>query len=475
MFIGRDRELKLLLDLFDLKKASLVVCKGRRRIGKSTLIQKFAEKNVTFFEFQGLPPREGITNADQLKAFSNQLAAQTSLPKLKLESWFQAFSLLNSVINGEKTVVFLDEISWMGAKDKDFAGQLKIIWDTEFKKKSQLILVLCGSVTSWIEVNILNNTGFMGRVSLEIALEELALYHCNAFWGKKSGRINAKEKLKMLAVTGGVPRYLEEINPNLSAEENIKRMCFRKEGILYSEFDKIFNDIFSKRALTYKKIISVLAKGHRTLSEIANDSGIEKSGHLSKYLEDLTTSGFISREVMFKPGQEKASRLCKFRLKDNYLRFYLKYIEPVSDKVKKGLYEGVALENFVDWEIIMGFQFENLILNNIRSVCKFLDIHLSTVKSAGYYFQKKTQRQKNCQIDLLIQTKFTLYVCEIKFRKIISSKVINEMQEKINRLKVPQGFSLRPVLIYSGKLENKLLKEDYFDRLICFEDVLKIK
>ena len=90
-------------------------------------------------EFQGLPPREGITKKDQLNAFSEQLARQTSLPKLDLESWYQALSLLNNVIKDEKTVILLDEISWMAIRDKDFAGQLKIAWDTDFKHHAGLI------------------------------------------------------------------------------------------------------------------------------------------------------------------------------------------------------------------------------------------------------------------------------------------------------------------------------------------------
>ena len=239
MFIGRDYEVKLLTDLFKLQKSSIVICKGRRRIGKSTLIQEFGNKANSFLEFQGLPPRKGVSNADQLKVFSEQLARQTSIPYLTLTSWYQAFSLLNGIVQKKNTVILLDEISWMAAKDKDFAGQLKIVWDTEFKKKNSLILVLCGSVSSWIDDNILNNTGFMGRISLEIALNELHLKYCNKFWGKKANRVSAKEKLKILAVTGGVPRYLEEINNKQSAEDNIKRLCFNKEGILYSEFNKI--------------------------------------------------------------------------------------------------------------------------------------------------------------------------------------------------------------------------------------------
>ena len=195
MFVGRENELQLLNGLFNLKKAGIAVCAGRRRIGKSTLIQQFGKNAKAFLEFQGLPPREGITKKNQLNAFSEQLANQTSLPKLNLESWYQTFSLLNNVIKDERTVILLDEISWMATHDKDFAGQLKIVWDTEFKHHSKLILVLCGSVSSWIDENILNSAGFLGRISLKLTPQELSLFHCNMFWGKKTDRIDAKEKL----------------------------------------------------------------------------------------------------------------------------------------------------------------------------------------------------------------------------------------------------------------------------------------
>jgi len=138
-------------------------------------------------------------------------------------------------------------------KDSDFPGKLKIAWDTRFKKNDHLVLVLCGSASSWIDKNILKDTDFVGRISLEINLEELPLADCNKFWQKKN-LISSMEKLKLLSVTGGVPKYLEEINIKENAEENIKKMCFDKGGILVKEFEKIFNDIFNKRAKIYKKI-----------------------------------------------------------------------------------------------------------------------------------------------------------------------------------------------------------------------------
>ena len=211
MFVGRDYEIEQLRRISKLPKASLVVCRGRRRIGKSTLIEQFAQVFPHFYEFQGLAPREQMTNADQLENFGNQLNTQLNLPHLKLRNWNEAFALLARMTEKNKVLIFLDEISWMAARDRDFAGQLKIAWDTIFKSNSQLMLVLCGSVSSWIDTNILNSADFMGRVSLSIDLRELPLADCNQFWKTAGSDASVLEKFRMLAVTGGVPRYLEEI------------------------------------------------------------------------------------------------------------------------------------------------------------------------------------------------------------------------------------------------------------------------
>jgi len=472
MFVGRDRELDLLNELFNKKTASIVTCRGRRRIGKSRLIQEFGKGVKTFLEFQGLPPRQGITSQDQLDVFAHQLSRQTSLPTLLLTSWPQAFSLLASVLKNEKTVVLLDEISWMAGTDKDFAGHLKISWDTELKKFSKLVLVVCGSVSSWIERNILGSTGFMGRESLELTLTDLPLHHCDQFWGSSSPRVSSSEKLKVLSVTGGVPRYLEEINPRLSAEENIKRLCFTREGILFSEFDHIFEDIFSSRAKAYKTIVETLIHGATGLSEICDTLDIKKNGHVSEYLDDLVASGFVVKDVSYSPVTGRPSKLARFRLKDNYLRFYLKYVEPIKENIQLGVTDSVDLESLVDWETIMGFQFENLVLNHLPSICNALGIQPNTILSASPYIQRATQRQKGCQIDLLIRTRHTLHVCEIKFRREITASVIDEVNDKILKIKKPAHMSVRPALIYEGKLASVCEKSGFFDKCVHFGDLL---
>jgi hypothetical protein len=471
-FTGREKELNELNSLFSLKKAALVTCRGRRRIGKSTLIQVFGKQAGQFLEFQGLPPRENITIKDQLGAFSSQLARQTGFPELRLDSWEQAFSLLNRVITDKKTVVLLDEISWLAIGDKDFAGKLKIAWDTEFKSHHKLVLVLCGSVSSWLEKNILNSTGFVGRISYDLKLEELDLYSCNFFWGKNHHLISTDEKLKILTVTGGIPRYLEEIRPDISAEDNIQRLCFTKGGVLFSEFEHIFNSIFSRRATKYKKILYALVGGSRDLEEICTKVGIEKSGTISTYLDDLVEAGFIRKERSVNIASLKESRFAKYSLKDNYTRFYLKYIEGKRDMISTSMFKSTSLDTLIEWDVIRGFQFENLVINNIESLIDLLEINRNSIKYAAPYFQKKNKKQKACQIDLLIITKYSIFVCEIKFRKQIEASVIGEVSDKIAKLRVPPHLSAKPVLIYRGEISASVSSEDYFSNLIDVGDLL---
>ena len=474
MFLNRYSEINSLKSLLDLDKASIAVCKGRRRIGKSRLIEEFGKHVANFIDIQGLAPRKGTKKKDQLAVFGTQLAKNTSLPDLVPDSWAQAFSLLNSVIGKSKTVVLLDEISWMALGDRDFPGQLKIIWDTELSKHPNLILVLCGSISSWIDNNILNNTGFRGRISVSLCVRELSLFYCNQFWDRAPGKISSFEKLKLLSITGGVPKYLEEINLKQSAEDNIKRLCYQTDGYLFKEYGEIFHDSFGKRAPTYQKIIEKLSTGYFGIDDISMHLGWKRGGRISDYIEDLCKSGFVNRCVSKAPETKPSSKKVRFRLSDNYLRFYLKYIKPIELQIEQGLYRFVNLESFPGWETIMGFQFENLVLNNIQSVCGAIGISMSAIKSASPYFQKKTQKFQGCQIDLLIETRYTLYVCEIKFRKKIDKSVISDVSQKIQHLVFPKRFTVRPILIYAGELGTGIRDSDFFSGIISFEQLLTV-
>ena len=472
-FHGRQKELAQLNRFLDKKTASLVVIRGRRRIGKSRLAQEYGKQFETY-SFSGLPidHEKKITAQMQREEFARQLRRETGIRGLAADDWGDLFWQLAQYVRDRecRTLIILDEINWMGALDPTFLGKLKIAWDDYFKKNTGLVMILSGSMSAWIERHLLSSTGFMGRISLDLRLEELPLHVCNEFWGPNTDNISAYEKFKVLSVVGGVPRYLEEINPNISAEDNIQILAFRKGELLVEEFNRIFTDLFSKRSAIYQRIVESLVNGLKSLEEISRDINLKKGGQLSGYLEDLVETGYISREYTWKMKAGTSSSLSKFRLKDNYLRFYLKYIAPNKEKI--------AMEGEIRlpaWYGIMGLQFENLVINNRKSLYGVLGIDANDVVVANPYFQKKTNVHEACQIDFLIQTKFDMLVlCEIKFsREQIGMSIRKDIEEKIKRLKAPRNFSIRPALIHVNGVTDELVESEVFANVIDFSLLLK--
>src|SRR6185437_5413483 len=313
-FIGRQTELKTLLSFSQKKSASFIVIRGRRRIGKSRLIEEFGNSFTSFYSFIGLAPNEHSTQESQLVEFSRQIAQQFKTAPARFDNWSDALWALGEKVKNGKILLAFDEISWMGSTDPMFLSYIKNFWDQHLKKNDQLVFIVCGSASSWIEKNILSHTGFVGRISYTLTLEELTLPECKSFWDKN---VSAYEKFKVLSVTGGVPKYLEEINPKLPAEENIKKLCFTKGGLLVEEFNQIFSDLFLRNSDVYKKIVTVLINGSLERQEICDILNIDPGGRISEYLEELELAGFIIRDYAWSIKTGVDSKLSKYRLKDN--------------------------------------------------------------------------------------------------------------------------------------------------------------
>lgn len=467
-FYGRKDELDRLGSLLKKKTSSLIVVKGRRRIGKSRLILEFS-KGLKTFIFTGLPPTENTNAKTQREYFVQQMERLLGIRGVKPDDWGDIFWQLSKAIPSTQALVVFDEINWMGSCDHTFLGKLKSAWDLNFKNNPKLMMILSGSMSSWIDENILSSTGFMGRISLELTLDELPLPVCNLFWRNKARSISSYEKFKILSVTGGVPRYLEEIDLDLSAEENIYNLAFRKGGLLVEEFDRIFSDLFSTRFLRYKQIVERLVDGNATMEQICTAINLEKGGTISAYLEDLVETGYIVRDYTWNIKSGKESNLCKFRLRDNYLRFYLKYIEPRRTQIEKN-----RVVTPPAWTTVMGIQFENLVLNNFHRIYELLGIDPGEIIYDNPYFQRSAKTHAGCQVDYLIQTRFnTLYICEIKFSKEpIGTSVIKEMQQKIDCIAKPKGFSFRPVLIHVNGVTDAVIESEYFAKIIDFGQFL---
>jgi uncharacterized protein len=457
--------------LFRKPKASLVVVQGRRRIGKSAFVTHCGRTLADhFIKLEGLGLREGIGAEEQLRAFGEQLAAQTKMPRVALEGWPQAFQVLaQSLPTKGKVVLLLDEISWLAAGSPDFAGHLKVAWDNLFSVRNHLVIVLCGSVSSWIEANLLKSAGFVGRTSWVFTMPPMPLPECVPFWRGKAPRIPVLEKIKTLSVTGGVPRYLEEIDPAQTAEQNIHRLCFDPGGLLFREFEDLFSSVFNRRAGRYRDICRALSGPARTMTEVTKELKVGRGGIITEALAELEGAGFVTCDLPFSPLGGREKRTAKYRLSDNYSRFYLRYIEPEKKRIEKGLYRNRPLEILPQWDTIMGLQFENLVISNRDALLRHINLANTPVLNAGPYFQARTLRTEACQIDMLLRAKKSLYVIEIKLREKITRDCITDVQEKIRKLKLPKGTPCRSVLVYQGQLDPSIPDEDYFDYLVPFE------
>jgi AAA+ ATPase superfamily predicted ATPase len=471
-FIGRQRELGRLLETLRKSSASFVVVKGRRRVGKSRLIEEFSHHFDHYYVFTGLAPDKDTTAQHQLKEFSRQMARQFKSARALYEDWSDAFWAVAERVQSGKVLLFFDEISWMGSKDPTFLAKIKDVWDRKLKQNDRLVFVVCGSASSWIEENLLSSSAFVGRISYTLTLEPLPLADCDRFWPDS---ISAYEKFKILSVTGGIPKYLEEVDPKQPAEDNIKRLCFTRGGFLVEEFDLIFSDIFLRDSEDYRRIVEALCAGAKEVGEIEDSLHRSTAGRLPEYLRELELAGFVARDYTWNLRTGEDGKLSRFRLRDNYLRFYLKYIRKNRQKIERENYELKSLGGLPEWGVMMGLQFENLVLNSRRRLHELLRIDPQDITNENPFYQRKTQRHAGCQIDYLIQTRFgSLYVCEIRFSKDpVGSTVITEMKAKIAALGHPKGISYRPVLIHVNGVTTDIIDSDYFAAIVDAKDFLR--
>lgn len=474
-FFGREAQMEKLESLWRKSTGSFVVVAGRRRIGKSTLVEEFAARSgCDFIEIAGLAPDERMTNQRQIDNFCERLSKATGMPEAKADCWAKAFDALEAALKHRgRVVVFLDEISWMGKYDSSFAAYLKNAWDVQFSKHDRLIFIVAGSVSAWINRNIQRSKGFVGRISLDFTLHELSLSECLGFWGRRADRTSSRDILDILSVTGGVPKYLNEIDPSLSPDENIRRLCYDPDGYLFKDFDRIFDDVFGGSLASKKKILIALAEGPASVTELAQKFGSDPNGHLSRDLGELEEAGFVEGATGRNPTTGKPVREVRYRLSDNYTRFYLRYVMPKKESIRHGFYKYGSLDRLPGWDAVMGLQFENLVLNNIVALAPLIGLAGKNVESAAPYFRSGRKTGEGVQIDYLVQLPRCTYIVEIKRKNRIGKAIEEEVQQKLERLKLPRNQSVKLVLVYNGELDPTVEADGYFDYIIPVEQLLR--
>ena len=455
--VGRYSEIKSLNIIKKKKKSVFLAVTGRRRVGKTYLIDKYFEKNMCF-RFTGI---QHASFAEQINNFTIKLSEYSKTPILSHpRTWQEALFMLKihlmSLDKTKKQVIFIDELPWISTTKSGFLQMLAHLWNDYLSKEKHFILVICGSASSWLTKHVINDTGGLhNRLTDLIHLQPFTLSETKEFLDDLSIKLNENEIVKLYMTFGGVPYYLEQLRRGESVDVAIERICFSDTGVLKNEFDNLYKALF-KNAHNHEAIIKVLAKnlGGLNRSEIITKSKIKSGGNYNRTINELVQSGFVSEFIPF--GRKK--RGVMYRINDEFSIFYHKFMHP-KKKYSKGMWlQKSASQSYKIW---LGFAFENLCLKHINEIKKELGI-------SGVYSEESSYRvvgdknEKGFQIDLLIDRKDdVINLCEMKYYNSafrIDKKYAQELEYKrqcfIEKSKTKKRV-INTLITNNGVVENE--------------------
>ena len=415
--IGREDEIKELRERYKSRTAQFIAVYGRRRVGKTFLVDEALKGNITFHH-AGLSPvdvqQKKNLLREQLKSFYYSLLRQGMKKSRIPASWLEAFFMLEmhlqSIDNGSRQVVFLDELPWMDTARSGFLTALESFWNGWGCHRHNFMLVVCGSATSWISDNLINNHGGLyGRLTCQIKLSPFTLKECELFFKHNNIRLSRYDIVQSYMTVGGIPYYLGYFERGQSLPQNIDRLFFGKNAKLQNEYDRLFASVFA-RPDDMKKIVELLSTRHAgfTQEEISNKTGITQGGSLTKMLRALIASDFVLNYVPF----EHSKREVHYKLIDPFCIFYLRYVTNNVAYNSNFWQQNQSSQSIVSWR---GFAFEEVCLAHICQIKSALNI-LGVSSTQSSWSVKGNDANDGAQIDLLIHRKDNVVnMCEMKF------------------------------------------------------------
>ncbi len=466
-FIGREFELSKLAQIAETNEASIVVVYGRRRVGKTELIEQ-AFRNRNIIKFEGI---EGEAESSQMKHVLLQLSEYAGDPlitKLELKSWAEIFQLIAKYTSKGKWTIFLDELQWLASYRSQLIAELKYVWDNYFRQNRSLVLVLCGSSPSFIINKVLHSRALYNRSQHEIHLHEFDLYEAKAFLG--AGRSN-REIMDAYLTVGGIPEYLKYLNRESSVFLGLCKNTFTSSSFFSNEYQRIFTSSMGSNK-NFLKIIKFLSREKFvTRQQIAKHIKSETGGTLTALLKDLELCGFITRYAPYNLGEQ--SLLTRYNISDQYLQFYFKFIEPIYEGIQNGDFNKdptapVNTDTYLKW---LGYSFERLCRKQHRLIARLLGFE-SVIYKAGSFFNRQSHAQnKGYQIDLVFdRADRVLTICEIKYlQSKATRKIITEFEHKLELFPNPKKATINKVLITTEGADTEL--SSYFDRILTLDDI----
>lgn len=422
--IGRKRERYELDRCYNSDRSEFVVVYGRRRIGKTYLIENHFNQQFSFW-YVG---RRNISTKQQLKLFAKALQRYSNYTKYNFSDWFDAFealqSYLESLPSDKRKVVFIDEMPWIDKRRSGFVSALESFWNGWAMSRGDIMLIATGSSTSWMKDKLLkNNGGLHSRITSQLHIAPFSLNETEVYLNYMGIYWDRYQILQTYMALGGVPFYYSLLTPSLSLAQNMDSLFFNPNGQLRNEFEELYNALF-QHADRYIDVVQALSKHkygltYKELSKILKYQG----SPLSNVLKNLEKCDFIERWTNY--GKKKREEV--FRLTDFYTLFYYKFIEKNTGRDEQWWSKNFDSPSVLSW---MGVGFEIVCLKHHREIKSALGLYVVSTETSSWHTQgNKDDGIPGAQIDMVIdRADRIIHLCEMKFS--IGEYVLTKDYEK---------------------------------------------
>ena len=472
MLIGREQEQQRLLEAFNSNEPQFIAVYGRRRVGKTYLVRETL-KNKFVFEHSGLAQSD---RSSQFEAWKSALS-ESGLKNAKIPAtWIEAFDMLKMLIKSSRRrrkVIFIDELPWLDTPRSGFIAALEHFWNGWASGRNDIMLVVCGSATSWIINNLINNYGGLhNRVTGKIHLKPFTLHECELYLKGRHIAMRRYSILECYMILGGIPYYWSFLKQGESLSQNIDRMCFNPDGELYNEFHSLYASLF-RNPQPYISIVTTLASKRvgLTREQIAKEAAIASNGMLTQVLQDLEYCGFIRKYTQ--PSMHVNN--CIYQLIDPYTIFYFQFIAHNIHHDKNYWSNTLESSTHRAW---CGMAFERVCMLHVEQIKAALGI--AGVASVAYAWSAPATNdgRRGVQVDIIIdRNDNVITLCECKFSKPEYSLTLEDDMSIANKVERVAQVSAKHKSIHVTLITTfGIANNAYFNsiqRVITAEDLFK--
>jgi AAA+ ATPase superfamily predicted ATPase len=470
--VGREAEIKTLTKFETSGKPEFVAIYGRRRVGKTFLVKRLFDDKICFSASGTyLDAKES-----QLENFALELSDRTGEKPVRLKNWTEAFWQLEQYIkqlpkSNQRRIIFLDELPWFDTQKSGFIRALDYFWNHFLSNRDDCMLIVCGSATSWMVDNLINDKGGLhNRITHEIHLYPFTLREMELYMKDAGFKWNRLLILQTYMILGGVPYYLDMLDKDESFPSNIDNIMFSNNAPLRSEFNRLYDSLFG-RSEKYKSVISALSSCGKGLTrkEIAARLKLESSGNLSQILEDLVNCDFIRYYNIRKKSINSNSGI--YQLTDFFTIFHFEFLNKGTTSTHYWT-EMMKSQKLSNWQ---GLAFERVCMAHIEQIKHAL--HIDSIYTE-YFSWRSNDADKKAQIDMVIERADNMTnICEMKYdsqgeysvSSVEEEKMRNRMNAYRDETETRNGIILTLVTTYglkdnthSGAVDNVVTLDNLF-------------